>query len=1534
MKKLLLTLTILTAFALSGTAQNIWKPITCDTPLLGAASNGDLYAMGGYSGLLRSQDEGETWQVVLGHETGFSGYFNQHCFAVSNEGRICVFNDNQQSVVYSDDDGATWQQTPTISSCAMPDKTGLCAPTNDIFVVWAEEGEIAYSIDGGATWEGWIPDFMNADNGPAINDLLVNENGDVYLGVSTLGGEGGIFHSTLSDIQSWELVAAEGINIMDMAFDPEGNVVACGWRTEGSVDFQHTPGFYVFGGTSLAIGDGGIVYTPHFIGLQAILSYSTDHGEHFTEIGEHLPLVDIAPGGDNAHLFKGTDNHLYFDGGGEYWKSISDADHILNYNYVPLVHEGNDRQKRNVVFLLTNSDYPNDYFTEIQSIRDDIVLDGVDYKLVWTESVHQSKGIAGAVREENKKVYFRRYLDQSYEDEVLLYDFNLAVGDTVTVGQYGETLMLMEVSEVEVNGAMRRKYGFGDPNDGVSPYSEIYEYWIEGVGSNYGFLNSGYESWVGSFIQLLCYHENGNLIWDNEEFDDCVMNSDGAPAAFAPQGAEWYFDVTGYMSSPIDYYHMEVLGDTLIQGHQCSVITRQYMGGNGNEQFVYEDNGVVYWYNQTIQGFTTLYDFNAEEEESWICDIDSCSFEVRVESVGEVTWEGHTYRVQNVVPIVGDDYNGEPFFWGGGQIIEGIGAVGLFPNSWVCSASIVCGPYPDYLRCYLVNGEMLYHEGEYDCDEYGYCWDGTIAEAYAGGHGTEENPYQIKTSKQLALLVQQTNEGAGGDAYYELIDDINLKNCITGGMVPWTPIGTTTHAFTGHFNGNGHVISNLYQNIADSESDHICGLFGCTDGAEIVNVNLSDCSLTGGEYAGGLVGYAGRTTISGCRIESSTIESVEGTTGGLVGYMGVPFGMTETNEMDACHIVNCQALSTVEVRGYRTGGIVGEANANALELPAAPLVPCFVEHCYNFATVTSTGTQVDGTGVAGGVGCWMISADMTDCVNYGTVTAYEAGGVAGMFSRAQMTDCKNHGSVHGMYIAGGIMGCLDVMRLLNTTSALYIIRDCHNYGEVLVDGHPSSHYGMSGGIVGYFLGGYEQRFSIVDCSNQGNVSCYSTYFTEFNGYAGGILGRHTGSTDMKILNAYNTGTITSAAYAGGMVGSKDPVFVIRNVYNGGDIVSDYPDYSGGIIGTDSNSMEMDTISHCYWLYNTEGTGGGASLPHSCAFWPTTYYGEWSLDSLQFGQDLVTALNADVEEINDLYPEIGPVTRWKYDDEEVNGGFPVFDNTAGVLVFHGSEWYYEIENENGSITYQHLQQVADTTVSGKDVTIIIRTNTLYDKSEHTEVTREFVYEENNVVYWWNPTLEEFTVLYDLGAQPGDSWVIKVGTESITMHVDAVENIEYDGNVFRTLLVSDENDLFSGTIVCGIGHLTSFFPERLMTRGKNYRVDGMRCYWRNGELVFKYGGRDCDEVYKEWHNGIEETEGSFAIYPNPTNGVLVVETQNFASLPDQTYRISNLMGQTLMSGTITAETQRIDLSNLPQGMYFITIGNSTKKVVVNK
>jgi hypothetical protein len=275
-----------------------------------------------------------------------------------------------------------------------------------------------------------------------------------------------------------------------------------------------------------------------------------------------------------------------------------------------------------------------------------------------------------------------------------------------------------------------------------------------------------------------------------------------------------------------------------------------------------------------------------------------------------------------------------------------------------------------------------------------------------------------------------------------------------------------------------------------------------------------------------------------------------------------------------------------------------------------------------------------------------------------------------------------------------------------------------------------------------------------------------------------------------------------------------------------------------------------------------------------------------------------------------------------------------DNSLGFLAPIGNEWYYEIENENGSITYQYMYQAGDTIIQDEPTHILVKINTLYDKDIHTDVTHEYIYERDGKLYWWNKTLEEFTVLYNFGAEAGESWNIKVGTETLTMHVDAVEYIEYEGVTYRVLHVSDPDDLFSGDIVCGIGHLTSFFPERLMDNGDGVRVEGLRCYWVEDELVFKYGDEDCDAIYEELH-GIEDGpstgSGTLTVYPNPTNGVLFVETHGRASRPDQTYRITNLMGQTVLSGTITAETQQIDVSDLPKGMYFITVGETTRKFV---
>ncbi|MBQ2189185.1 MAG: leucine-rich repeat domain-containing protein [Bacteroidales bacterium] len=285
----------------------------------------------------------------------------------------------------------------------------------------------------------------------------------------------------------------------------------------------------------------------------------------------------------------------------------------------------------------------------------------------------------------------------------------------------------------------------------------------------------------------------------------------------------------------------------------------------------------------------------------------------------------------------------------------------------------------------------------------------------------------------------------------------------------------------------------------------------------------------------------------------------------------------------------------------------------------------------------------------------------------------------------------------------------------------------------------------------------------------------------------------------------------------------------------------------------------------------------------------------------------------------------------YEQSGWHSHFTTINEDCNTFDPESPAWYYEIINPNGVITYQYLSHEGDTTLNHKKVKIIVKTNTLYDK-EHVEQTKEYIYIENNVVYWWNKVLEEFTVLYDFGAQLGDYWEIKVGHTSLVMHVDKVGLTEYNGHIYKTLEVSDYDELYTGTIVCTVGHLTSFFPELPEDKG-DYEVNSLRCYWNNDDLLYKEGDVDCDYIYHNYHFGVDENEApAFTIYPNPaTDAVTIdcdpVEMQFITSQIE----LMDIRGQMI---DIRVKDNQIDVSNLQNGIYFIKIGNDIVKLIINR
>ncbi len=72
-------------------------------------------------------------------------------------------------------------------------------------------------------------------------------------------------------------------------------------------------------------------------------------------------------------------------------------------------------------------------------------------------------------------------------------------------------------------------------------------------------------------------------------------------------------------------------------------------------------------------------------------------------------------------------------------------------------------------------------------------------------------------------------------------------------------------------------------------------------------------------------------------------------------------------------------------------------------------------------------------------------------------------------------------------------------------------------------------------------------------------------------------------------------------------------------------------------------------------------------------------------------------------------------------------------------------------------------------------------------------------------------------------------------------------------------------------------------------------------------------------------MQETLGKATvnIYPNPTQGLLILESQGFAldALPE--YEVYTLIGSLLMRVEATENRQQIDLSNEPAGIYLLRI-----------
>lgn len=130
---------------------------------------------------------------------------------------------------------------------------------------------------------------------------------------------------------------------------------------------------------------------------------------------------------------------------------------------------------------------------------------------------------------------------------------------------------------------------------------------------------------------------------------------------------------------------------------------------------------------------------------------------------------------------------------------------------------------------------------------------------FAGGNGTEASPYQVATAAQLNKVRDHL------DKHFIQTADINLGVAPWNQGAGWVPIGTYGEPFSGTYDGNNYVITNL--TISNSALSY-AGLFGHLSG-EAAGVAISGGSIRALDFSGLLAGY-----VTGTVRESSAVGVV------------------------------------------------------------------------------------------------------------------------------------------------------------------------------------------------------------------------------------------------------------------------------------------------------------------------------------------------------------------------------------------------------------------------------------------------------------------------------------------------------------------------------------------------------------------------------------------------------------------------------------------------------------------------------------
>ena len=286
-------------------------------------------------------------------------------------------------------------------------------------------------------------------------------------------------------------------------------------------------------------------------------------------------------------------------------------------------------------------------------------------------------------------------------------------------------------------------------------------------------------------------------------------------------------------------------------------------------------------------------------------------------------------------------------------------------------------------------------------------WDGkSVSEPKS-----ENGIYQIYDASELAWLAAAVNgtlttksESIPADNFsgktFSLMTDIDLQGN------KWTPIGNSSSAFKGIFDGNNHTISNL---VVEGGSSSNQGLFGYTTEGEIKNLIVNNAKVSGRLNVGVVAGTPYTSKYTNIKVTGHVEVNGMAYVGGVAGKNAYANWKDIKVDVDGTSYVNANSVENNEAYRTYVGGVVGFNGEGG--------------HSFTniYSNINVKGSTCD---VGGMFGIAHYNNKFVNCVSEGDVEIYngdtdlaeEIGGIAGVWhnengTTVTFTNCSFTGTL-------------------------------------------------------------------------------------------------------------------------------------------------------------------------------------------------------------------------------------------------------------------------------------------------------------------------------------------------------------------------------------------------------------------------------------------------------------------------------------------------------------------------------------------